>query len=327
MVVVAGTVVVVVVVVVVVTMAAAVKLSVRWALAFSPAGTFTFWPSPVLSTSIVSLVPVVGLDHCAGGSAGYPVERLGHRPRRRALGDAQPENVVSAAVDQDVDGCLLTGGRAGDGLGDGQGTRGELIGVGDVSFDRLARRHRDVLGGALSGDGEGVCPAVGELAHRARRTGRDVIVRVRRGARGGPGRETELRRKPGAVANNLDTDRALMPGGMAGDRLAHDQRARRVRVRVRKCRVAVLPARHCHMLAVPGHLDRRRCGCCRPRSRSPAQAEPAAMWWYVCEYVPAAAPAGTLSAGESGDPLQTAWTVTAPCWPAAGPAIVLVTLK
>ena len=58
-----------------------------------------------------------------------------------------------------------------------------------------------------------------------------------------------------------------------------------------------------------------------------SQAEPAVMWWYVCECVPAGAPAGTLSAGESGDPLQTAWTVTAPWWPAAGPAIVFATLK
>ena len=44
-------------VVVVVTTAAAVKLSVRSAVAFSPAGTFTFWPSPILSTAIVLSCP------------------------------------------------------------------------------------------------------------------------------------------------------------------------------------------------------------------------------------------------------------------------------
>ena len=49
--------VVVVVVVVVVTTAAAVKLSMRKAWALPPAGTVTFWPSPTLATSIVSLWP------------------------------------------------------------------------------------------------------------------------------------------------------------------------------------------------------------------------------------------------------------------------------
>ena len=45
----------------------------------------------------------------------------------------------------------------------------------------------------------------------------------------------------------------------------------------------------------------------------------------VCETVLAAVIPGTTKSGERAVPLQATWMVTAPCWPAAAPAMVLRT--
>ena len=53
--------------------------------------------------------------------------------------------------------------------------------------------------------------------------------------------------------------------------------------------------------------------------------EPAGMPSKLCDTVPARVLAGITKSGDRAVPLQATWMVTAPWWPASGPAMVLLT--
>ena len=199
-----------------------------------PAGTVTFWPLPDTVAVTVRGGAVRGLGDSAHRAGRDAVKAARHAARRGPRGDHEVRRQRGTVADHvDGDRPLVAGERPGDDLGDEQGAGGGAVGVGDVGRPSPARRDRDVVRAADDGHRDGAGVPVRGLGYHAVGGGGDTGVDLRLVACGRPGRDDEVGREGGAVADRVDNHLPLLPGKQTGNRLRHLELARE---RARRCR-------------------------------------------------------------------------------------------
>src|SRR5262249_45277798 len=130
----------------------------------------------------------------------------------------------AAAADRvDDDLALLAGGGTVDGLRHLELAGPQAVGVGDVRFGDAAGGDRHRLAGPVDNDRHRAGGPGGGVGDRAARRRVDLVVLPGLVTRGSAGGDHEVRRQGPAVAHRVDGDLALLTGGGAGDRLAHEQ--------------------------------------------------------------------------------------------------------